>query len=47
VYIPFVNIQTQDIFLPLWVYADLLNSGSARNLEIAQKIYNQYIHEKF
>ncbi len=46
VYIPFVNIQTQNIFLPLWVYTDLLNSGSARNLEIAQKIYNQYINEK-
>ncbi len=47
VYVPFINLQTKDIFFPLWAYVDLLNSGSARNLEIAQRIYDQYINEKF
>lgn len=47
VYFPFIDIQNLPSNLPLWVYADLINSGIARNFEVAQKIYNQYVKDYF
>ena len=32
---------------PLLVYADLINTGNRRNIETAQKIYEQYLQDKF
>jgi hypothetical protein len=32
---------------PLLVYADLINTGNSRNIETAQKIYEQYLQDKF
>jgi hypothetical protein len=32
---------------PLLVYTDLINTGNKRNIEIAQKIYEQYLQNKF
>lgn len=32
---------------PLLVYTDLINTGNRRNIETAQKIYEQYLQDKF
>lgn len=32
---------------PLLVYADLVNTGERRNIEIAKKIFNEYLKNKF
>ncbi len=32
---------------PLLVYTDLVNTGNRRNIETAQKIYEQYLQDKF
>jgi hypothetical protein len=32
---------------PLLVYADLINTGNKRNIETAQKVYEQYLQDKF
>ena len=32
---------------PLLVYADLVNTGNRRNIETAQKVYEQYLQDKF
>jgi hypothetical protein len=45
IYHPFSDIQSS--ISPLWVYADMLNSGDARNFEVAEKIYNQYVQNIF
>ena len=29
------------------IYADLINTGNRRNIETAQKIYEQYLQDKF
>ena len=47
VYIPFITIKAQESITPLWVYADMLNSGSIRNIEVAQKIYDKYVQNIF
>jgi hypothetical protein len=46
VYLPFTNIELMSdkrSTYPLLTYADLLNSGDARNYEVAQKIYETYV----
>ena len=40
--------ETQNVTAPpLLVYADLINTGDKRNIETAQKIYGQFIQDKF
>jgi hypothetical protein len=44
VYLPFTNIENmseKNATHPLLTYADLLNSGDARNYEVAQKLYEK------
>jgi hypothetical protein len=43
VYTPFFKLNSQKTTEPLLVYADMLNSGDSRNLEVAQKIYENYV----
>jgi hypothetical protein len=45
VYLPFNKKQTS--IAPLWVYADMLNSGIHRNIEVAEKIYEKYVKDLF
>lgn len=47
VFIPFITIKNQESVTPLWVYSDMLNSGSVRNNEVAQKIYEKYVRKIF
>ena len=47
VYAPFFNIDSEKTIYPLLAYADMLNSGNARNLEVAEKIYEQYVKNIF
>ena len=37
----------RDIAPPLLVYADLMNTGDSRCIETAQKIYDEYLQNKF
>lgn len=37
----------KDIAPPLLVYTDLINTGNKRNLETAQKVYEQFLQNKF
>lgn len=39
--------QEKNTAPPLLVYADLINTGNRRNIETAQKIYEQYLQDKF
>ncbi len=45
VYFPFFNTNIEKTQLPLLTYADLMSSGNARNQEVAEKIYQQYVKE--
>jgi hypothetical protein len=47
VYSPFFKINSKKIADPLLVYADMLNSGDFRNLEVAQKIYEKHVKNIF
>lgn len=40
------NFQ-ENIAPPLLVYTDLINTGSKRNIETAQKVYEQFLQNKF
>ena len=41
------NEQEKKFAPPLLVYTDLVNTGERRNIEIAQKIFNEYLKDKF
>lgn len=43
VYMPFFTIDTSKTLYPLLVYADMLNSGIARNIEVAERIYEKHV----
>jgi hypothetical protein len=47
VYLPFLTHDNSKTIYPLLVYADMLNSGSGRNFEVAERIYEQYVKENF
>lgn len=47
VYLPFVKDKEQKTTAPIWVYADMLNSGIHRNIEVAEKIYEKYVKSIF
>ena len=47
VYLPFFTINTEKTLYPLLVYADMLNTGDGRNIEVAQRIYEQYVKNIF
>lgn len=42
-----VDELRQNTVPPLLVYTDLINTGNRRNIETAQKIYEQYLQDKF
>jgi hypothetical protein len=37
----------KNVVSPLLVYTDLINTGNGRNIETAQKVYEQYLQDKF
>lgn len=41
------NTEEQDVVHPLLVYADLIMKGDRRCTETAEKIYNEYLQDKF
>ena len=47
VYLPFYKNKKQTTTSPIWVYADMLNSGINRNIEVAKKIYDKYVKNNF
>ena len=47
VYLPFNKNKKQTSIAPIWVYADMLNSGIHRNIEVAEKIYDKYVKNNF
>jgi hypothetical protein len=47
VYLPFNKNKKQKTTSPIWVYADMLNSGIHRNIEVAEKIYDKYVKNSF